>query len=161
MLDLETTQWTWMGGSGTTYVAPVAGEQGKFAEDNSPGTRYNCAYWTDQQGNLWLFGGASTLVNNQLWKYDTTQKSWAWMGGTDNQYAGSIIGPSGESSDRYIPGPRNSMATWTTSDGTAWIFSGLGSGEIGGYYSALNDMWRFTPTQNTNAVDWQKARLFD
>ncbi|MBI4947339.1 MAG: hypothetical protein HY840_13185, partial [Bacteroidetes bacterium] len=72
----QATDWTWMKGSnaisqfGTygTILVPAAG--------NNPGSRYGSISWTDNSGNLWLFGGYGYSATgtlgflNDLWMYD-------------------------------------------------------------------------------------------
>jgi len=82
-----TKEWTWMGGSNTTYANAtqyqpdrgqpgVYGTEGVPATTNVPGGRYSAVSWTDNSGNFWLFGGAghdSTAAQigglNDLWRY--------------------------------------------------------------------------------------------
>ena len=77
-------QWTWMSGSdGSNTGGPGnCGTQGAAAPDNVPGSLLGPASWTDQEGNLWLFGGlgpgcagagpgtGSWGRLNQLWMYE-------------------------------------------------------------------------------------------
>ena len=82
----STKEWTWMGGSNTTYANAaqtidkgqpgVYGTEGVPAATNVPGGRYSAVSWTDSSGNFWLFGGAghdSTAAQigelNDLWRY--------------------------------------------------------------------------------------------
>ena len=81
-----TKEWTWMGGSNTTYANAsqqidrgqpgVYGIEGVPSATNVPGGRYSAVSWTDSSGNFWLFGGAghdSTATQigepNDLWHY--------------------------------------------------------------------------------------------
>jgi N-acetylneuraminic acid mutarotase len=83
----STKDWTWMGGSDTTYANAaqyqadrgqpgIYGTEGVPAATNVPGGRYSAVSWTDSSGNFWLFGGAghdSTAAQigelNDLWRY--------------------------------------------------------------------------------------------
>jgi len=82
----STKEWTWMGGSNTTYANAaqtidkgqpgVYGTEGVPAATNVPGGRYSAVSWTDSSGNFWLFGGAghdSTAAQigdlNDLWRF--------------------------------------------------------------------------------------------
>lgn len=49
--------WTWMKGSNTGLSVGNYGVKGVSAPTNEPPARYQTAYWTDQNGDLWLFGG--------------------------------------------------------------------------------------------------------
>jgi N-acetylneuraminic acid mutarotase len=97
--------WTWVGGSDVTwqvepgFQAPwqspaegtgeqdwpfpgpggVYGTLGQADPANIPGARQYATTWTDNNGNLWLFGGigydstgAQTTILNDLWKYVPT-----------------------------------------------------------------------------------------
>jgi N-acetylneuraminic acid mutarotase len=74
-------QWAWMGGSisapsGTWGVPGQYGTLGAPASGNTPGGREFAAAWTDNSGNLWLFGGSAFDAHgkqgtlNDLWEYD-------------------------------------------------------------------------------------------
>jgi hypothetical protein len=68
-------EWAWMGNNGNPSKLPpsVYGTQGIPAPGNGPGWRYGASSWTDNSGNLWLFGGqtpfAPTIYDNDLWQY--------------------------------------------------------------------------------------------
>ena len=72
VFDLATNEWTWMGGpspmpSAAALPPGVYGTLGVPASGNVPGAREGAATWTDQKGNLWLFGGG--FSPNDLWVY--------------------------------------------------------------------------------------------
>jgi hypothetical protein len=77
--DSTTKEWTWMGGSNTGNANGVYGTLGTPAAGNVPGARGSegvALTWTDNSGNLWLFGGdgygttgASDSLLNDLWRY--------------------------------------------------------------------------------------------
>src|ERR1035441_875280 len=55
-------EWAWMGGSNTPSASGgglpgVYGALGTPAAGNNPGSRMEAVAWTDNSGNLWLFGG--------------------------------------------------------------------------------------------------------
>jgi len=68
-------EWAWMGGSSTVpnnggnsgSQSSVYNAIGTFASSNVPGGRVPGATWTDNVGNLWLFGGTGNV--NDLWEY--------------------------------------------------------------------------------------------
>jgi N-acetylneuraminic acid mutarotase len=96
--DVATNQWTWMSGSnnaGSCFLGGtlncsqpgVYGTLGVPASGNTPGSRQGATGWTDSKGNLWMFGGWSFDVPNQvqyffneLWEYNTSKNQWVWMG---------------------------------------------------------------------------------
>jgi N-acetylneuraminic acid mutarotase len=66
-------QWTWMGGSNAVYQPGIYESLGMPGD---PGGRDSAASWTDNAGNLWIFGGSDfgrsvqpTYIFNNLWKY--------------------------------------------------------------------------------------------
>jgi N-acetylneuraminic acid mutarotase len=66
--------WIWVSGSNSTpnvvMGAPsVYGTKGVAAADNVPGARRNSTSWMDSSGNLWLFGGETEVLSNNLWRY--------------------------------------------------------------------------------------------
>ena len=60
---------------------------------NRPGARTRPGHWTDNYGNLWIYGGfglGETGTDNELfdlWKYDVTLNMWIWMDGVKNQFS--------------------------------------------------------------------------
>ncbi len=79
--DSFTGEWAWEGGSDTQYTGPNQGPSGIYGNpgsanaNNLPGYRGGAVNWTDNQGNLWLFGGngVDSAGNNgqlnDLWEY--------------------------------------------------------------------------------------------
>jgi N-acetylneuraminic acid mutarotase len=59
MFNTTTNQWTWVSGSNVINPVAVYGGLGVAASTNMPGGRFGAAGWTDQAGNLWIFGGYS------------------------------------------------------------------------------------------------------
>src|SRR5688572_9297448 len=80
-------QWAWMHGDKSPNVISNYGTKGTAAATNIPGSRIGAATWTDNDGNLWLFGGngkgegSRSGLLNDLWKYNPSSNVWAWMGG--------------------------------------------------------------------------------
>ena len=73
-------EWAWMGGSTQENQTGVYGTLGTPAAGNIPGARQQSVRWTDQSGNLWLFGGAgydavgySTYLND-LWEFNPSTR---------------------------------------------------------------------------------------
>ncbi len=137
--------WTWEGGSNTAsavggpIVSGVYGTQGVASVNNVPGPRDTAVSWTDNSGNLWLFGGygydsAGNLgLLSDLWEFSPVNKEWSWMSGSNT--VGTAPG--------NAPGPRRGAVSWTDSSGDLWLFGGDGTtGE-------LNDLWEFSPTGKT------------
>jgi len=65
--------WTWIKGDSTVDAFAIYGTQGMPDVSNKSGARTGSVTWTDENGNLWLFGGYGYDVNssgvlNDLWK---------------------------------------------------------------------------------------------
>jgi N-acetylneuraminic acid mutarotase len=166
----STGGWTWMGGSSTLIAMDqkgnfgqpgIAGTKGSPAAKNIPGGRYGAMGWTDTAGNLWLFGGygydsvgiAGEL--NDLWEFNSGTGLWAWMSGSSTVPQDCTLGighcgqsgsygASGILNSTNMPGGRQSGATWTTPDGSLWLFGG-GGFDSKGVLGNLNDLWMFDP----------------
>ena len=135
-----------------------------------PGGHTGSAFWTDSNGNFWLFGGwaygqyyydengtnlaAPVYTQNDLWEFTSSTNEWTWWGNgplasqidpyLDNAYPG-LYGTLGVPSASNWPGSREYPANWTDSSGNLWVFGGYGWDAIGtqGY---LNDLWVFSPS---------------
>ena len=153
-------QWTWMGGSSTSLTGIEPGWYGTLqtsAASNIPGGRKFAASWTDQSGNLWLFGGLgddSTPTNgnylNDLWEFNPLTAQWTWMSGSNTVSVCSkgscgmpgLYGKLSTPAQTNTPGGRSGGIGWTDAQGYLWLFGGYGfdsSGSLG----YLNDLWRF------------------
>jgi N-acetylneuraminic acid mutarotase len=64
-------QWTWIDGANTASgAAGVYGTLGTASAGNIPGARSGAATWTDNLGNLWLFGGNINSYVSDLWSFN-------------------------------------------------------------------------------------------
>ncbi len=162
-----------MGGSNTLspvgYQTGVFGTLGVPSPANIPGSRLWAQTWTDNNGNLWLFGGhfadeTNTVhYRNDLWKYDPKANEWAWMSGSNTQPCvevqssllcgqPGIYGTQGTADPRNTPGGRYGAVAWTDANGHLWLFGGDGL-DSAGNLGELNDLWEFDPS--TNQWTWQ------
>ena len=117
--------------------------------------------WTDDSGNLWLFGGlggnpsdSRQVYFDDLWEFNPSTKEWAWMSGSGTTIlipAGAygqwgVYGTLGVAAAGDMPGSRRGGASFTDSSGDLWLFGGYGFGvasdTVWGY---LNDVWEFSP----------------
>ena len=150
----STGMWTWMSGSDTRSQSGVYGTQGVASPSNVPGARTSGVTWTDNEGNLWLFGGqglggngcqgALECVLNDLWKYSPATGMWTWEGGADVVEQQGKYGTRGVASSSNIPGARWFATGWADSQGNFWLFGGNGvdaSDRVGD----LNDLWEYSP----------------
>jgi gliding motility-associated-like protein len=153
--------WTWMrGGSlksdgnnyGFEYGQGNYGQKGVAAATNEPPARYEACYWTDLDGNFWLFGGTWIPngnrygLGNDLWKFDVQTNLWTWMSGP-NVIAGpdpaGVWGTKGiPSANNYPPARCYGANCWTDNKGDLWLYGGFGD------KGAFNDLWRYHIASN-------------
>jgi len=159
----STYAWTFVGGTipGCTLgvecdgTPSVYGTSGVPAAGNFPGARWFASSWTDNSGNLWLFGGEGILADdcgnlvNDLWRYSPSTLEWAWMGGGDTCYTGGgqpgVYGTLGTPASGNIPGSRKYAVNWSDSSGNLWLMGGWGY-DVNGALGYLNDQWEYTPS---------------
>lgn len=148
-LELSTLTWTWMSGGNTTGQAGVFGTYQVFDPLNYPGGKLEGATsWTDNNNNLWLFGGESQggVQWNDMWKYDIATNQWAWMQGSNFSGAAGVYGTKGISSPLNTPGSRQAYCKWKDNAGNLWLFAGTD------YSFYASDLWKFNV--NTNEWTW-------
>ncbi|MGD1106386.1 MAG: chitobiase/beta-hexosaminidase C-terminal domain-containing protein [Terracidiphilus sp.] len=166
--DPSTGEWTWMGGDSSTggldSLPGVYGTLGTPAAGNNPGSREGAVSWTDNKGNLWLFGGNNDgMFLNDLWEFNPFTNEWAWMGGSSTAPASctpadcslsGIYGELGTPAAGNNPGARFWASSWTDKNGNFWLFGGYGYDSVAnlGY---LNDLWEFNPS--TNEWTWMSG----
>ncbi|HUQ66852.1 MAG TPA: kelch repeat-containing protein [Flavitalea sp.] len=125
-------QWAWISGDKSADVNRVYGTPGVAEISNTPGGRIGAAWWRDNNGNMWLFGGKvkdgnlSQRVLNDLWMYNASTEQWAWIGGDKNTQSKGRYESKGVESSFNIPGARQNGISWTDNNGNFWLFGGLG-----------------------------------
>jgi N-acetylneuraminic acid mutarotase len=145
-------EWTWISGSNGTNQLGTYGTLGVPALSNVPGARYGAAVWTDQAGNFWLFGGigsdwaGATGDLNDLWKYSGGE--WTWISGSNMVNQAGVYGTKGTAAPTNTPGARNSTISWVDSQGTFWLFGGVGLDSTAST-GFLNDLWKYSGGQWT------------
>ena len=151
--------WILVKGSPTTNNVPgTYGTLGVASTANYPGSRVSAQAWTDNAGNLWLFGGsgygtATTSGSlNDLWEFNPTTGTWTWVAGSNTVGAAGVYGTQGStvtgSGGLNTPGARVGTLGWTDTSGNLWLFGGSGSDSTGTAASsdgggALNELWSF------------------
>lgn len=143
-----------MKGANTINAAGNYGVMGISAPSNVPGAREGSATWTDQSGNLWLFGGhgygsSGTGRLGDMWKWNTTTNEWTWIKGSNLPNSLAVYGTKGVANPLNIPGARSFAATWTDNSGFLWMFGGYGYDGLGNV-NDLNDLWKY----NTATNEW-------
>ncbi|MGA9068740.1 MAG: kelch repeat-containing protein [Terracidiphilus sp.] len=144
----STKQWSWV--IGFVYADP----HNSPANVPMPLNRTGSATWTDNQGNLWLFGGYDFLwpygssYTSDLWEYSG---GWTLVGGNTGAAYFGVYGTLGKPDSGNIPGSRSSASSWTDKSGHLWLFGGWGLGaddgsQPGTFTGDLNDLWEFDPS---------------
>lgn len=152
--DTATKQWTWMGGSKTFNTRGTYGTVQVAATENVPGSRQNAASWTDNAGNLWLFGGdgygegAFVGVLNDLWKYTPAIGQWTWMKGNKLVDVDGVPGAIGVTGAANSPNNRYAAAYWKSSDGSLWLYGGYGQDMGSNWEEPMSDLWKLDPAVN-------------
>jgi gliding motility-associated-like protein len=149
-------KWTWMHGTNLGNDAGNYGIIGVPAATNTPPSRYQAAYWTDLNGDFWMFGGAIASgggfnsTGNDMWRYSVASGFWTWMSGP--QYSANTAGNYGTlgvPSVNNCPCARGyGAACWTDKNNNLWLFGGSGAGD---------DLWKYTIA--TNEWTWVKGSL--
>jgi len=146
-----------MKGSNLNNQSGTYGTIGVSANANTPGARGDGSTWTDNAGNLWLFGGygwssSSSGVLNDLWKYNPGTNQWTWIKGSSGINQAGVYGTQGVASTSNNPGSRVDAATWTDASGNLWLFGGHGYTTASLMPNYLNDLWKYNP--GTNEWTW-------
>jgi N-acetylneuraminic acid mutarotase len=149
------------GGPGSGGNPGNYGKMGVPSASNIPGSRVGGFNWTDDNGNLWLFGGSGYdsvtcgAERNDLWMFDISTREWTWMGGsstpTQVQLSTGIFGDPGVYGTlglfaaANVPGSRDHGVTWTDHSRNFWLMGGEGF-DASGTFGALNDVWEYKPS---------------
>lgn len=151
-----TNQWVWVTGSSNSNQAGVYGTKGTPSPSNIPGSRSGSNSWTDNNGNLWLFGGNgkdSTSTSgglNDLWKYNIQTNQWTWVSGSKNTQQLGVYGVKGVANSANVPGSRQYASSWADESGNLWLFGGqvyYNNGTTSGY-QIKNDLWKYNIQSN-------------
>ena len=143
----------WVSGSNTINQPGVYGAKGTPDPNNIPGSRYESIAWTDENDNLWLFGGygydeaGTDDFLNDLWKFDGND--WTWISGANNVNQSGIYGTQGLSHPNNVPGARYGSHSVIDSFGDLCLFGGYGY-DVTGSKGVLSDLWKFS----TNTGQW-------
>ena len=186
VVDCAHNDWTWIDGTKTAGSDITSPQYGSFPTSppttipnpftNTPGARYGGAGWTDQAGNLWLFGGNGWELTgnpqpdtlsapmNDLWVCVMTGDycQWQLVGGY-NPVSGMAIIANAQSENQLgiysnlgitlptpVPGGRWGAATWTDTTGNLWMFGG--NGNSSNATGLLNDFWEFNASTFSSAT---------
>jgi len=155
--NLLTNEWTWVSGTSIGDNAGRFGIQGIPSVNNFPGSKMAPSYWTDLNGNFWLFGGYSPngpRTWSDVWKYNPVTNEWTWVSGSSQFSVDPIYGTKGVPSVNNTPGGRGGTNMWTDNSGNFWLFGGESFNQF--FYSEYhNDLWKYNP--NSNEWTWVKG----
>jgi len=146
-------------GAQIIFSSQHEGQEGTEFGITMPWSRLGAASWTDNAGNLWLFGGSAIPgFMNDMWEFN----AGAYGGTNPNTYTGSAgqwtnygvlveFDAPGVYTGTPIPGARVNAVTWKDASGNFWLFGGYG------YDGAtptptlgfLNDLWKYNSTTHT------------
>ncbi len=145
---IKANTWTWMGGGDNLANY---GKKGEPNINNIPGVRNSAINWTDNNGNLWMFGGGdmglSTSYLNDLWQYNVNTNMWTWVTGANKHNESGIYGVKGQFDAINIPGARYGAVSWVAQSGNLWLFGGYGI-DVNGKVGSLNDLWLYDIATN-------------
>jgi len=105
--------------------------------------------WTDENGDLWMWGGYTTLPfpnqghHNAMWRYHIATNTWTWMNGANVVNNAGSYGTVGVPAGTNLPKGRYAQSLGKGADGSFWIYGGVLSGNF-----RYRDLWRYEPTVN-------------
>jgi predicted Ser/Thr protein kinase len=120
----------------------VRGELGNGTSETHPGPRFGAASWTQNDNELWFFGGIgvpSVFIYSDVWKYTIDSDTWTWMSGQSEL----SFGPTDDveyntPSTTALPGSTYGAGVTQDTDGNVWIMGGRN-------FETTNQLWRFNP----------------
>lgn len=150
--NIASNEWTWVsGGNGINSIGSY-GTQGVGSTSNTPGTRYGCVSWTDNAGDLWLFGGQglgtvmTTGSLSDLWKYNIASNQWTWVKGGNITNTNGTYGSMGFAAISNLPGARYFSISWKDGANNLWLYGGNGNGASAS--GSLGDLWQYNISNN-------------
>ncbi|MDD3265564.1 MAG: kelch repeat-containing protein [Burkholderiales bacterium] len=154
--DKDSHLWAWMSGESILNQKGIYGTKGVAASGNQPGSRIAAVTWSDESGNLWLFGGDGYSENepyngylNDLWKYNINTNQWTWVAGAKIKDQAGVPGLKGAVSANNYPSARR-MAVSIQTESKVWMFGGTGRPGDANNSGQLNDLWNY----NINTGEW-------
>lgn len=139
--------WLWGGVSeegrllSDLWMYSVLSEQWQEVKNDGiyPPAARGAASWTDADGNLWMFGGKTDDISqnvlgltNALWKWEKELKKWT------------------SQLSENTPLPRSDMALWPVSGNKILMYGGIGFSDDGHRFGGLSDLWEL----DTSTLTW-------
>ena len=152
MFNPANLTWTWEGGAAAGGAISAYGTQGTPAAGNIPGARGASTVWTDNAGQVWLFGGnglADTAnavgLLNDLWNFNPTTQQWTFVSGgqTNDDVHSASYGTIGTPAPGNMPGDRGGASGWVDATGHLWMLGGYGYDSSQANFGDMNDLWEF------------------
>lgn len=141
--------WILMGGTDKTNQKNKVSNKKENSTGSLPGARYGSAFWSDKDGNFWMFGG-SVYSNEKakdsyladLWQFDFNKKTWILVAGPIEE------DPKVSASDKEdfgrIPSARAQASSWYNSNNNSlYIYGGYGLDPKALGDGGLSDLWQF------------------
>lgn len=135
------TNWAWMFGDTIYQLHFRYVDQGICDATNTPGRRYYSANASDNEGNLWLYGGFGHKNDyrepafSDLWQWNG--KCWTLLAGDSTPFKKTVYGQKGVPHANNHPGIRNNAVMWCDSKNNLWLFGGDSLG------MQRNDLWKW------------------
>jgi len=150
LYNVSSKEWTWMSGDDNVGSnGAVYGEKGVPSSSNTPGYRSGSSGYVDSSNTLYLFGGHSPGVCNDLWTFNTTSLEWTWVDGDNTTDGAYSYGELNKTSNTTLPPPRYDAVLWNTDQNDPVLFGGQGSS---GRYNDLFTLYIATPTPMPTAT---------
>ncbi|MEO6831339.1 MAG: kelch repeat-containing protein, partial [Chitinophagaceae bacterium] len=149
--DVATNMWTWMNGPdviSSPNAAGVFGTKGVPSANNYPSARgYGANCWTDNNDDLWLYGGNGGF--DDLWKYNIASNQWTWVHG-NNIGTTPVYGTLGVAAAANTPGATAEVkSAWVDASNDLWMFGGQTGANVLWKYDIASDQWTWVKGSTT------------
>lgn len=152
--NTSTNSWILIN-SGSVDFAGNFGIIGVESSINKPPALENAITWTDNNNNLWMFGGlllsyhTNNYKSNALWRYNISTGNWTWMSGSNLPNGINSFGNQGIESSSSIPGATDSgRGGWVDSNGFLWLLDSTLNYYNSGSYGYTANIWKYNPNIN-------------
>lgn len=141
--DMTTYLWTWMAGTSQQPDTNFTFIQQCTPGGNPYSVFENRAFWKDDCGRFWNYGGAGYAVSsNLLWVFDPTTLQFTWVGGSGGSFNPANFGVQGVPAITNSPPSVVGATAFQTSNGDFWMFGGYD--QLG----PSNALWKYQPDPN-------------
>ncbi len=145
--NITTNNWIKIS-DGTADGSGSFGIKGVENASNVPPALVYTTTWTDQAGNLYFFGGKTSVSYtaseyNTIWKYNISTNMWSWIGGSDQPNINGVYNAMGQENALNTPSARYGSCSFKDQQGNIFIYGGYHQTPTMNYY--YNDLWKFNP----------------